>query len=63
MLLTPDGFAGNYFNSYQRFATQQEILESYKLTENEWAGRHDFLIGATGSIAPITEHFRFGAGG
>jgi hypothetical protein len=45
MLLTPNGVGGNYFNSYQRFGSQQEILESYRLPEKQWSGRHDFLVG------------------
>jgi hypothetical protein len=45
MLVTPVGFGGNYFNSYERFAGQQELLESYRFPEEALAGRHNFQVG------------------
>jgi hypothetical protein len=45
MLITPNGFGGSYFNAYQRFAAQQELLESYAFPEKRMLGTHNFLIG------------------
>ncbi|MGH9445305.1 MAG: carboxypeptidase regulatory-like domain-containing protein, partial [Terriglobia bacterium] len=45
MLVTPVGFGGNYFNFYQRFAGQQELLESYRFPEKNWLGKHDLQVG------------------
>ncbi len=45
MLLTPNGFGGNYFNSYRRFADQQELLEEYRLPTKKWHGDHHLQVG------------------
>jgi hypothetical protein len=45
MLLTPNGFGGNYFNTYQRFADQQELLEEYGFPKKKWHGDHHIQIG------------------
>lgn len=45
MLITPNGYGGNYFNSYQRFANQQQLLETYDFPEKKWEGTHHFQIG------------------
>lgn len=46
MLITPNGFGGNYFNAYQRFSDQQELLETYKFPQKKWLGAHNLQIGA-----------------
>ncbi len=45
MLITPVGFGGDYFNSYQRFAGQQELLESYRFPQEHWIGKHNLQVG------------------
>jgi hypothetical protein len=45
MLITPNGFGGNYFNSYQRYAGQQELLETYTFPQTRKLGAHNFLFG------------------
>ncbi len=45
MLITPDGFGGNYFNNWNRRSNQSEILETYQLPHHQWAGKHDIELG------------------
>ncbi|MGH9395772.1 MAG: TonB-dependent receptor [Terriglobia bacterium] len=45
MLLTPRGFGGDYFNSYRRFADQQELQETYQFRQKKYFGVHNFQIG------------------
>lgn len=45
MLITPNGFGGNYFNAYTRFANQQELQETYNYPQKKWLGAHDLQIG------------------
>jgi hypothetical protein len=45
MLITPNGFGGNYFNAYQRFSGQQEVLETYTFPQKRKLGTHNFLVG------------------
>lgn len=46
MLVTPNGYGGNYFNSWTRTSNQQELAETYELPRKEWLGKHDLRIGA-----------------
>lgn len=45
MLVTPNGFGGNYFNAYRRFANQQELSETYQFTQKHWLGTHNIQVG------------------
>lgn len=45
MLITPNGYGGNYFNKYVRFADQQEIEETYNYPVKQWFGKHEIQIG------------------
>ena len=45
MLITPNGFGGNYFNAYQRFADQQQLLETYEFPQKNWHGVHNIQGG------------------
>lgn len=49
MVLTPDGWGGNFFNAYQRTGDQQELLETYQFARKEWHGKHDIKVGADGN--------------
>lgn len=45
MLVTPDGWGGNFFDSYGRDSNQQELSEKYQFPQREWHGNHEFRIG------------------
>ncbi len=45
MLITPDGWAGNFFNAWRRTSNQEEVTESYQLPHKEWHGRHELKFG------------------
>jgi hypothetical protein len=45
MLITPNGFGGNYFNAYTRFANQEQFQEAYEFAPKKWAGEHHLQIG------------------
>jgi hypothetical protein len=46
MLVTPDGWAGNFFNRYNRTSSQQELLETYQFPNRAWLGKHEVKVGA-----------------
>jgi len=46
MLVTPNGFGGDYFNAWSRTSNAQQISETYELPRQEWLGKHDVKIGA-----------------
>jgi hypothetical protein len=45
MLVTPDGWGGNFFDSWNRTANQFEVSPLYQLAPSEWRGRHEIKIG------------------
>ena len=45
MLVTPNGWLGNFFNAWTRSSTQQQIQQSYLFARKEWHGRHAFKAG------------------
>jgi Carboxypeptidase regulatory-like domain/TonB-dependent Receptor Plug Domain len=47
MIITPNGWGGNFFNSWQRSSSQDELRESYLLHRREWRGHHQIKIGAS----------------
>jgi len=46
MLVTPNGYGGNYFNSWTRSSNVQEVSETYQSPRKEWLGKHNLRIGA-----------------
>jgi hypothetical protein len=46
MLVTPNGWGGNYFNAYQRDSEQEQVAESYKFPRLKWWGKHAWTLGA-----------------
>lgn len=46
MLVTPGGWAGNFFNSYDRTSSQEEITQAIQLPQRVWHGKHEFTAGA-----------------
>jgi hypothetical protein len=62
MLITPDGWGGNFFNRYNRTGYQGEGRETYQFAHKNWHGKHELKVGAdalyrifsgTSSSAPI----------
>jgi hypothetical protein len=45
MLITPEGWGGNFFNARTRAANQFEILPMYRFPQKEWLGRHELKLG------------------
>jgi Carboxypeptidase regulatory-like domain len=45
MLVTPDGWGGNFFNAYSRNSDQQQLSETYQLPRKDWHGRHELKVG------------------
>ena len=45
MLITPEGWAGNFFNTWTRASNQLEILPIYKLPQKDWWGHHELKAG------------------
>jgi hypothetical protein len=45
MIITPNGWDGNFFNAWTRNSNQQEVLQSLQLPRKEWWGRHDLKFG------------------
>lgn len=58
MLVTPNGWLGNFFNAWTRSSAQQQIQQSYQFARREWHGRHAFKAGGISSIGltpgPVT---------
>jgi hypothetical protein len=46
MLITPEGWGGNFFNSWIRTANEFELLPTFQLAQEEWLGRHELKVGA-----------------
>lgn len=46
MEISPQGWAGNYFNSWNRKANQVEVLPAYQLPTKSWHGSHEVRLGA-----------------
>ncbi len=45
MLITPEGWGGNFFNAWTRTANQFEFVPTYRLPQKEWLGRHELKLG------------------
>jgi hypothetical protein len=46
LLLTPENWGGNFFNSWTRTSNQFEFNPTYQSATKKWLGRHVFKIGA-----------------
>src|SRR6266704_571558 len=46
MLLTPDGWGGNFFNSWARSSSQFQAAPVFQFAPRTFPGRHDIRIGA-----------------
>lgn len=47
MLITPEGWGGNFFNSWNRTADQVEATPVFRYSQKNWLGAHDLTIGAS----------------
>jgi hypothetical protein len=45
MLITPEGWGGNFFNQWSRKGREFQVLPSYQLAEKHWYGRHLLSMG------------------
>ena len=45
MLVTPNGWGGNFFNAYQRDTAQQQFTEMFKLPRLKRWGKHEVTLG------------------
>ena len=46
MLVNPEGWDGNFFNSWTRAANQFEAYPTFQFAPKKWLGRHELKIGA-----------------
>ena len=45
MLITPQGWGGNFFNQWSRRGKQFQLLPSYQFAEKHWLGKHEIHVG------------------
>jgi len=45
MLVTPNGWGGNFFNAYQHDSEQEQFTETYKLPPLKRWGKHEWTLG------------------
>jgi len=45
MLVTPDGWGGNFFDSWHRNADELEVRPAFQFPDKSWLGRHQLKIG------------------
>jgi hypothetical protein len=46
MLINPEGWGGNFFDSWTRAANQFEAYPTFQFAPKKWLGRHELKIGA-----------------
>ncbi len=45
MLVNPEGWSGNFFNSWTRNANQFELYPTFQFAPKKWLGQHEFKVG------------------
>ena len=45
MLITPQGYGGNYFNTWSRRGKEFQFLSTYEFAKKEWHGTHEIRAG------------------
>lgn len=45
MLVTPNGWEGDFFNAWTRSSTQEQLLQNYQFARRNWLGRHEIKVG------------------
>jgi hypothetical protein len=46
MLISPEGWGGNYFNQWSRRGKEFQFLPMYQFAKVDWHGAHEFRVGA-----------------
>jgi len=45
MLVTPEGWGGNFFNQWSRRGKEFQVIPAYQFAEKHWLGRHELHVG------------------
>jgi len=45
MLVTPEGWGGNFFNQWSRKGKEFQLVSAYQFAEKHWLGRHQLHVG------------------
>ena len=45
MLITPEGYGGNYFNRWSRKGNEFQLVSAYQFAKKEWLGHHELHVG------------------
>jgi hypothetical protein len=45
MLISPEGWGGNFFNQWSRRGKQLQLLPTYQFAEKHWLGKHEIHVG------------------
>jgi Carboxypeptidase regulatory-like domain/TonB-dependent Receptor Plug Domain len=45
MLITPEGWDGNFFNQWSRRGKEFQLMPSYQLAQKHWFGHHEIHVG------------------
>ena len=45
MLITPEGWGGDFFNRWSRRGKELQLVPSYQFAEKHWLGRHEIHVG------------------
>jgi Carboxypeptidase regulatory-like domain len=48
MLITPEGWGGNYFNRWSRRGKEFQAVPSYQFSKKHWHGDHEIRVGVDG---------------
>jgi hypothetical protein len=54
MLVTPDGWGGNFFNAWSRDANELEIRPAIQFADKNWHGQHELKIGVDATHRSFT---------
>jgi len=46
MVITPQGWGGNYFNAWSRRGKEFQFLTDYEFSKKQWLGSHEIRVGA-----------------
>jgi hypothetical protein len=45
MLITPEGYGGNYFNRWAREGKEFQLVSAYQFASKNWRGKHEIHVG------------------
>jgi hypothetical protein len=55
MLVTPQGWGGNFFNQWSRKGKEFQLVSAYQFAEKHWLGRHEVHLGVDSDHRSYTE--------